>query len=136
MMGSVGEPGSDSITVHVPMTFRKRGGRKQVITPDGASSWAPARARVDSTIIKAVARAFRWRKLLETGAYSTIEEIAAAEKINPSYVSRVLRLTLLAPAIVEALLNGRQPAEMTLAMLTRPFSVVWKEQAEAEFRRV
>lgn len=134
-MGSVGKRGGDSITVHVPMTFRKRGGRKQVITPEGASSWAPARARVDTTIIKAVARAFRWRRLLETGVYATVEEIAAAEKINPSYVSRVQRLTLLAPAIVEAILDGRQPPELTLAMLMKPFPVGWREQVEAGFRR-
>ena len=136
MMGSVGKHGNDSITIHVPMTFRKRGGRKQVITPEGASSWAPARARVDSTIIKAVARAFRWRRLLETGVYATVEEIAAAEKINPSYVSRVLRLTLLAPAIVEAILDGRQPPELTLAMLMKPFPVGWREQLEAGYRRI
>jgi hypothetical protein len=74
-------------------------------------------------------RAFRWRKLLETGVYATVEEIAAAEKINSSYVSRVLRLTLLAPTIVEAVLDGRQPAEMTLAELMRPFQTVWLEQA-------
>jgi hypothetical protein len=80
-------------------------------------------------MIKALARAFRWRKLMETGAYATIEELAAAEKINASYVSRVLRLTLLAPKIVEAILHGRQPAEMTLAALMKPFAVGWEGQA-------
>ena len=128
MMGSVGEHGDDSITVHVPMTIRKRGGRKQIITPDGASAWVSPRARIDSTMIKAIARGFRWRKLLETGVYGTIEEIAAGEKINPSYVSRLLRMTLLAPEIVEAVLDGRQPAEMTLAALMQPFGVLWAEQ--------
>jgi hypothetical protein len=83
------------------MTFRKRVGRKQVIAPDGAPSWVPARARLDNTMIKALSRAFRWRTLLETGVHATVEELAAAEKINPSYVSRVLQLTLLAPDIVE-----------------------------------
>ena len=87
-------------------------------------------------MIKAIARGFRWRKLLETGVYGTIDEIATAEKINPSYVSRVLRLTLLAPAIVESILDGRQPAEMTLAVLMEPFSVGWREQLEAGFRRI
>lgn len=76
----------------------------------------------------------RWRKLLETGAYATVEEIAAEEKINASYVSRVLRLTLLAPDIVEAILDGRQPAEMTLAALMQPFPVAWGEQAETVSR--
>jgi hypothetical protein len=127
-MGGAREHSGDGIAVHVPMTFRKRGGRKHVITPEGASWWVPARARVDDTMIKAVARGLRWRKLLETGVYATIEEIAAAEKINPSYVRRVLRLTLLAPDIVEAILDGRQPAHMTLAVLMRSFAVGWKEQ--------
>ena len=118
-----------TLTVSVPMTFAKRGGRKLVISPDGAPSWAPPRRRVDNVMVKAVARALRWRKLLETGAYGTVEDIGAAEKINASYVSRVLRLTLLAPDIVEAILDGRQPPTMTLAALMNPFPVAWREQA-------
>jgi len=125
-----------TVTVEVPFTIRKRGGRKQVITPDGASAWVSPRARIDSTMIKAIARGFRWRKLLETGVYGTIEEIAAAEKINSSYVSRVLRMTLLAPDIVESVLDGRQPTKVTLALLMRPFPVAWEEQVEAGFSRI
>ena len=119
-----------TVTVEIPFTIRKRGGRKQIITPDGASGWVSPRARIDNTMIKAIARGFRWRKLLETGVYGTLEEIAAAEKINPSYVSRVLRLTLLAPEIAEAVLDGHQPADMTLALLMQPFGVLWAEQHE------
>jgi hypothetical protein len=78
-----------TITVTVPFTIRHHGGRKQVITPDGRPALAPPRARVDSALVKALGRAFRWRRLLDTGAYATIEEIATAEGINPSYVSRV-----------------------------------------------
>jgi hypothetical protein len=73
-------------------------------------------------MIKALARAFRWRKLLETGAYGTIEELAAVEKINSSYGSRILRLTLLAPDIVEGILNARHAPKVTLATLMQPFS--------------
>ena len=120
-----------SLSVRVPMAFTKRGGRKLVISPDGVSTVTSTRPRVDNTMIKALARAFRWRKLLETGVFATVEEIAAAEKINASYVGRVLRLTLLAPAIVEAILDGRQPGEMTLARLMRPFPREWQDQAEA-----
>ena len=87
-------------------------------------------------MIKAIARGFRWRRLLETGVYGTIEEIAAAEKINSSYVSRLLRMTLLAPNIVEAILDGRQPTKVTLAVLMRPFPVAWEEQVEAGFSRI
>jgi len=105
----------EAIVVEVPFKIRKRGGRKQIITPDGVSVLAPPRARIDSAFVKALARAFRWRKLLETSVYGTIAELARAERINPSYVSRVLRLTLLAPEIVEAVLDGRQPEGLTLA---------------------
>jgi hypothetical protein len=121
----------DAITVHVPLTFARRGGRKQIVLPDGASAWAPPRARVDNTMVKAIARGFRWRKMLETGVHTTVEDIAAAEKINASYVSRVLRLTLLSPAIVEAILDGRQGADITLARLMKPFPVEWEDQKSA-----
>ena len=79
-------------------------------------------------MVKAIARAFRWRKMLENGTYATIAEIAAAEKINESYVGHVLRLTLLAPHIVEAVLNGRQSAGLQLDGLMKRFPVDWKEQ--------
>ena len=72
----------------------------------------------------------RWRKLLETGVYTTIEEIAAAEKINTSYVSRILRMALLAPEIIEMIVDGRQPTELTLAKVTKPFPAEWKGQIQ------
>jgi hypothetical protein len=87
--------------------------------------------RQDITLIKAVARAFRWRRMLEFGRFSTINELAAAEKINSSYVSRVLRLTLLAPDIVEAILDGRQAAGLTLPGLMEAFPVEWSAQCAA-----
>jgi hypothetical protein len=117
-----------TLTVRVPMTFRQRGGRKLVISPDGAAAWPAPRPRIDNAMIKALARAFRWRKLLETGVNATIDDLAAAEKINPSYVSRVLRLTLLAPDIVEVILDGRQPVEMTVKELMQPLPVEWEGQ--------
>ena len=79
-----------TVTVTVPFAIRKRGGRTLVITPDGVTSAPAPRTRIDSTLLKALARGFRWRKLLETGHFATIQEIAKAESINPSYISRVL----------------------------------------------
>ena len=113
------------LTVHIPLTVRRRGGRKVVIAPDGTEAPVIAAARIDSTLVKALARAFRWRRMLETGVVSTVGEIAVREKINKSYVSRVLRLTLLAPQIVEAILDGRQSTEMTLRRLMKGFPVTW-----------
>ncbi len=121
-------PDGRTLIIHVPMTFKMRGGRKLVVTPDGVPSWAEPRTRIDNTMIKALARAFRWRKLLETGVYATVEEIAAAEKINTSYISRILRLTLLAPEIIEMILDGRHPTDLTMAALMKPFPVEWEEQ--------
>jgi len=117
-----------TLTVRVPMTFRQRGGRKLVISPDGTAAWPAPRPRIDNAMIKALARAFRWRRLLETGVHTTIDDLAAAEKINSSYVSRILRLTLLAPDIVEAILDGRQGAEVTVKELMQPLPVKWGEQ--------
>jgi hypothetical protein len=116
----------ETITVHIPLTFRKRGGRKRVVTPDGAE-WAP-RPRVDSAMVKALARAFRWRRMLDTGAHATLEDLARAKGVHATYVSRVLRLTLLAPEIVEAILDGRQAPELQLDDLLAGFRLEWEEQ--------
>ena len=117
-----------TVTVTVPFAIRKRGGRKLVITPDGTTAVPTPRARVDSALLKALARGFRWRKLLETGDYGTVGEIAEAENINPSYVSRVLRMTLLAPEIVEAILAGKQPEGLTMARAMQPLPWEWERQ--------
>jgi len=118
------------LTVRVPLAIRKqRGGRKLVLTPGGITPRGASAA--DTTLVKALARAFRWRRMMETGRYGTIDELAAAEKINSSYVSRLLRLTLLAPDIVEAILDGRQPGGMTLPGLMEPFPVRWEGQPAA-----
>lgn len=116
-----------TLTVRVPLTLRKRGGRKQVVLPDGAS-WGAPRARIDNTMVKALARAHRWRRLLESGQFTSGAELAKAEKINDSYLARVLRLTLLAPDIVDALLDGRQSDQVTLGRLMKPFPAKWNEQ--------
>lgn len=116
-----------SVTVVVPMTIRRRGGRKQIIGPDGAPFRAGqdgagvATTCGDPALVKALARAFRWRRMLEEGRYGSIRELAAAEGVDRAYVGRVLNLTLLAPDLVEAILDGRQTKEMTLPDLLPPF---------------
>jgi hypothetical protein len=115
---------TQTLTVVIPLRVKPRGGRKAMVTPGVLA----LERRQDITLIKAVARAFRWRRMLESGRFATIKELAAAEKINSSYVSRVLRLTLLAPDIVEAILDGRQPEGMTLPGLLKPFPDEWDRQ--------
>jgi hypothetical protein len=118
-----------TVTVRIPISIRRRGGRKLVLAPDGTNvTTARVCRHIDSAMIKAIARAFRWREMLENGTYPTIREIAAAEKINESYVGRVLRLTLLAPDVVEAILGGRQPTELQLDSLMKRFPVGWEHQ--------
>jgi hypothetical protein len=94
----------ETIAIHIPPTFRQRGGRKLVVTPDGAER-AP-RPRINSAMVKALARAFRWRKMLDTGVHA--RALVSAKGVAPCYVSRIRRLTLLPPDIVAAILNGRQ----------------------------
>ena len=118
-----------SVKVHVPLAFKRRGGRKQVVLPDGGPGWRPRPARVDGTLVKAIARAHRWQRMLESGAYASVSELAEAERINASYLARVLRLTLLAPDIVDALLNGRaDPMLFALHRLLKPFPPDWAAQ--------
>lgn len=119
-----------TVTVRVPISIRSRGDRKLVLAPSGIQTTI-RRRHLDSALVKAIARAFRWREILETGEYSTIREIAAAEKINETYVGRVLRLTLLAPAIVDAILTGQQPAGLQLRGVMNHFPVVWTAQLVA-----
>ena len=123
-------PDGTTMTVRVPMKFQVRGGRKLVVMPDGSPSWAKPRKRIDNALIKALARAFRWQKLIDDSPYATIEDIANSEKINPSYVSRVLRLTLLSPEIMEMILDGRQPTSMTLRILQKGFPACWISQRD------
>lgn len=118
-----------SAVITIPFTIRKRGGRKLILTPDGSPCSAAPRARADSALLKALARGFRWKQMLEKGNYQTLEEIAKAENINPSYVSRLLRMTLLAPEIVEAVLAGHQPPGLTMVRAMQPFSHVWADQS-------
>ena len=118
-----------SVTVRVPITIRKRGGRSLVVSPDGTVGMLPPpRARIDSTLIKALARAYRWKRMLDEGRYGSVTELAAAEKLDRGYLGRILMLTLLAPDIVEVILDGRQPAELGVHVLREGFPVEWGEQ--------
>ena len=114
----------ETVTVHVPFRVLKRGGRKEMQLPDGATQ----PHRTGNTLVKALARAFRWKRILESGEFATIAELAEREGIAPSYMTRVLRLTQLEPGIIEAVLDGRQGDAVTLARLMDPFPISWIEQ--------
>ena len=114
----------DTITVHVPFRIVKRGGRKEMYLPDSATQTR----QTDSTLIKALARAFRWKRMLESGEFATIAELAKQEGIASSYMTRVMRLTLLAPDIAVAILEGTRAREMALTIMLEPFPVEWAGQ--------
>jgi hypothetical protein len=124
-----------SITVHIPVSFRQRAGRKQILTPSGSAPWSPA-PRVDTALLKAIVRAYRWRQMLESGEYGSSTELAKAEKVNDSYLSRILRLTLIAPGIIEAILTGRQPSTLQLDDLLKPLPAEWAQQYFTVFKFV
>ena len=119
--------GAQTVTVRVQLSLRRYGGRKAVVVPNEAQSVARRREPL-SPLVRALARAFRWQKLVETGEFSSIAELATAEKIDKSYVSKILRLTLLAPDLVELILAGTQPDAIQLDALKRPFSFEWSRQ--------
>ena len=121
--------GNQTVTVRIPLVFRKRGGRRTVISPDG-HIWESSEPLVDRALVRALARAFRWQKLLDEGVYGTFDDLARAERVSQSYVSRVLRLTLLSPSAVEAVLDGRQPPALKLNELLEGFPVEWHRQSE------
>ena len=117
-----------ALTVTIPMAIRMRGGRKVVVSPAGAEPWAPSRPRIDNTLLRAVVQAFHWKQQLESGQFATIIELAEAEKLDRSFVSHTLRLTLIAPDLVEAILDGKQPRTMELQPLMRGLPSEWEGQ--------
>ena len=118
---------SAPITVRVPLSVRRRPGRKTIVTPD-RGALAPTRVRSDPALVKALARAFRWQRMLDEGRYASISEMARAERIERGFLGRILRLAVLAPDVVEAVLNGSQGAELSLPRLLEGMPVVWGEQ--------
>lgn len=101
----------ETLTVRVPLALRKRGGRKVVLVPDEVALVA-GRAPANWTLVKNVARAYRWKRMLESGDYATIAEVAKAEGVTDSYVSRMLKLALIAPRDVDGIVDGARTARL------------------------
>jgi hypothetical protein len=121
-----------TMTIRVPLTLRRIGGRKRVVSPPGAIAWAPPRPEINSPLLHALVRAFHWQSLLDGGHHASVNELAKAHRKNASYVAAILRLTLLAPDIVEAILDGRQPPTIQLQPLMRDaMPAAWNDQRTA-----
>ena len=119
-----------TLIVRIPMRFQRRGGRKRIVAPDGSEITPTSKRQPDGTLIKALARAWRWQRMLDEGVCGSVSEIGDAENISKSYISRILRLALLAPDIVEAILLGRTDQGLILEQLERPLPASWEEQRQ------
>ena len=117
----------DTLTIRIPIRLQRRGGRKLIMTPEGAALPRP-KARHDETLVKALVRAHRWRRRIESGQAKWITGLAEREGVTAAFVCRLLPLTCLAPDIVEAILDGRQPKGLRLAEMLGNGPVAWEEQ--------
>ncbi len=117
-----------TLVVRIPMRFQRRGGRKRIVAPDGTAIVPTSKPQPDGTLVKALARAWRWQRMLDEEVHTSVSDIGEAESISKSYVSRILRLALLAPDIVEAILAGETDQTLMLEQLERPLPASWEEQ--------
>ena len=121
------------LTTEIPMTFRRRAGKAVIVLPNGERAIERREALIDNTMVKLIARGHRWHRKLFDGTHASIEDLAKSENISPSFVSRILRLAYLSPALVEAILDGKHPAHLTMKDLMEPFPMEWELQAEHFF---
>lgn len=120
---------NNTISIRVPMRIKKYGGKKMIILPEGYQMTPPQEApKQDETLVTALAKAYYWQNLLDSGHYKSIDDLARKRKINASYMSRILRLNQLAPQIKKAILDGTQPRQLSLQDMQTPFPDIWDEQ--------
>jgi hypothetical protein len=116
-------------TTEIPMTFRRRGGKAVIVLPNGDRAIERREALIDNAMVKLLARGHRWHRKLFDGTHASIEDMAKSENISPSFVSRILRLAYLSPTVIEAILDGKYPAQLTMKDLMEPFPMEWDAQA-------
>ncbi len=120
----------DGLVIRIPMTFKRRGGRKEIIVPEGLAAAPLSKSPTQEPLVVALGRAHHWKELIDGGRYATVTDLAAALQVDRAYVSRMLRLTLLAPDIIEAILRGTEPSGLSLAKLTGRIPLLWTEQRQ------
>ena len=123
------------LTTEIPMTFRRRAGKAVIVLPNGERAVERREALIDNAMVKLIARGHRWHRQLFDGTHASIADIAKSENISPSFVSRILRLAYLSPTLVEAILDGKYPAHLTMKDLMEPFPMEWERQREHFFSR-
>ena len=124
------------MVIIIPMQFKRRGGRKEIIVPRNAKNVSPAVAdnpAVQKPLAVAVARAHRWQALLDQGRYKSISDLADAADLDRAYARRVVNLTLLSPDLVRAILDGSEPSGLSITQLIKGVPERWEEQGGPHF---
>jgi len=120
----------NAVIIDIPMSFRRRSGRKEVVLPPGAVATSAVPARPPTPLAIALARAFRWQEMIESGAAKSNSDLARRLKLDQSYIARTIRLASLAPGIIETILDGQEPDGLSLWGLRRDVPLLWQEQKE------
>lgn len=126
--GATAQNGDSGMVINVPLKLKKRGGRREVVLPQAFASDDPIRPSHQEALVIALARAHRWQRLLDEGKFESVSDLAREIGLDPSFAARLLRLTLLAPDIIEAILIGEEPSGLSLTTLTKQLPMLWDEQ--------
>ena len=121
-----------AIVIDIPMTFRRRSGRKEIVLPEGATAGPP---KPSGALALALARAFRWQEMIESGEAVSNSDLGRRLRIDQSFIARTIRLAALAPDIVEAILSGQEPAGLSLGRLRKEIPLLWEDQHEHRHSR-
>ncbi len=128
--GATAQNGDSGMVINVPLRLKKRGGRREVVLPQAFASDDPIRPSHQEALVIALARAHRWQRLLDEGKFESVSDLAREIGLDPSFAARLLRLTLLAPDIIEAILMGEEPSGLSLTTLTKKLPSDWERQRE------
>ncbi len=123
------ERDGDAVVIRIPMELKSRRGRKEIIVPEGLGG--RSKSPTQEPLLTALARAFHWQGLFDSGRYQSLTELSEALDVDRSYVGRIMRLALLAPDIVEAIVRGEEPSGLTLEKLLKEIPIVWAKQRES-----
>lgn len=124
-------PAPDTIQIFVPLKVRKKNGRPKILPP---ADYLPSEDQTqDPHILRAIGRAWAWRRRMEAGEFGTVRDLAIAVKLAERHVSRQLRLAYLAPDVLKRLVFGREVTAITVMQLTESAALPWAEQAMVVF---